>query len=804
MTAALQTADPDLAEQMMQFVDDPYGFVMYAYPWGEPKTELENEPGPDANQAQFLIDLGREVKRRGFNGSDPVMPILMAESSGHGTGKSVMGAWLADWILSTRPYSIGTVTANTYPQLESRTWAAIQRWTRLCITGHWFHVKKKGIYPRTDPEGWKVVAQTCKAENAQSFAGQHARTSTSWYMFDEASHIPDEVWDVAGGGLTDGEPMFFCWGQPARKSGRFYEICFGKMRDRWNVRLIDSRLSRFTNKEYIAQLIQDYGEDSDYVRVRVKGEAPRAGDLQFIDQDRIDGAKRRNATSFADDPLVAGFDVSGGGQAWNVIWFRRGADARSIPPIRIPGEHSQERSAILAKLAEILSDRRPGRRVSMMFVDSAYGAPYVERLRTQFDNIQEVNFGGPSPDRHQANMRAYMWQKLKDWLERGSIPADDVVLETDLCAPGSHLNRRDQLVLESKEEMAKRNVASPDCFIAGTLIQTSTGPRPIEQIAIGDSIVTPFGYSPVIAKHVTETDSLTTAQFSNSTVLVGKGKHEIFTYSGGMKRIDALTFTDEVEILTRWRLALWRLVSLCCIGERSFGFKQQAATFSRGVRIRRKDFCIVGYGAMRTALYRKVSRFITAIAIGEITIPPIWNWCLSANINAITCGIDFSIPQRSSRIEIGSSWHARRPRSGTDQKWESNGISSTEWQPGKDENQLMPNASCAERNIRRSFQSDPTTVPAPALNGLPFGAISRTLASAHGAVKNLWRTVTGRRPVVPVHVATASVPPTRTYNLTLAEHNAYYANDILVFNCGDALALTFAAHVPPVAATQEP
>ena len=458
-----QPVNLDLGEQMMEFYDDPLGFVRFAYPWAQPKTELAGEPGPDPNQESFLIDLGNEVRKRDFKGTDPVMPILMAASSGHGSGKSTMGAWIADWILSTRPYSIGTVTANTYQQLESRTWAAVLRWTRLCITSHWFHIRSKGIFHRASPEDWKVVAQTCKEENAQSFAGQHARTSTSWYMFDEASHIPDKIWDVAQGGLTDGEPMFFCWGQPARNQGRFYEVCFGRMRERWNTRCIDSRQSRFTNKALIEEWIRDYGEDSDFVRVRVRGVAPRAGDLQFIDQDRVYAAQRRTVAAFPDDPLVCGFDVSGGGQAWNVVWFRKGADARSIPPIAIPGEHSKERSGILARLAEVLSDKRTGRRVAMMFVDSAFGAPYVERLRAMgFDNVVEVNFGGPSPDRHDSNMRAYMWRRMKEWLDRGAIPADDTVLETDLTAPGSHLNRSDQLVLESKEAMQKRGVASPD------------------------------------------------------------------------------------------------------------------------------------------------------------------------------------------------------------------------------------------------------------------------------------------------------------------------------------------------------
>lgn len=59
-------------------------------------------------------------------------------------------------------------------------------------------------YSKQCPEGWKVVMQTCREENAQSFAGQHAKDSTSWYLFDEASEIPDPIWDVAFGGLTDG------------------------------------------------------------------------------------------------------------------------------------------------------------------------------------------------------------------------------------------------------------------------------------------------------------------------------------------------------------------------------------------------------------------------------------------------------------------------------------------------------------------------------------------------------------------------------------------------------------------------
>jgi len=141
-----------------------------------------------------------------------------------------------------------------------RTMAAVQWWPKLCITASWFENLSNGIYAYEDPENWKVVGVTCKEENSQTFAGQHAMTSTFWYLFDEASIVPDGIWKVAYGGLTDGEPMFFAWGHPERNTGHFFEICFGRERDRWNHRRVDSRNSWFTNKTLIEEWRRDYGE----------------------------------------------------------------------------------------------------------------------------------------------------------------------------------------------------------------------------------------------------------------------------------------------------------------------------------------------------------------------------------------------------------------------------------------------------------------------------------------------------------------------------------------------------------------
>ncbi len=478
------TAEAALQDLIADCYHDPLRFVLAAYPWGEPGTPLEPETGPDDNQREFLTALGEETRRRAFDGHTPAMPILMSETSGHGTGKSAMGSWIADWILSTRPDSIGTVTAGTATQLKERTWAAIQSWTRQCLTAHWFHIQAAGIYSVWRPKTWKVVAQSCKKENAQSFAGQHARTSTSWYLFDEASEVADLIWQTAYGGLTDGEPMFFAWGQPVRNNGEFYDVCFGGKNSRWNHRRVDSRTSRFTNKALIAQWEQDYGVDSDYYKVRVLGLPPSASELQYIDKARVELARKRRQIALPDDPLIVGFDVSGGGKAWNVLRFRRGLNGEVRLPIRIPGEQDADRSQRVGICAELLRDPRPEHRVAAMFVDAAFGAPIVARLQALgFTNVYEVNFGGQSPDLHQLNMRAYMYAKGKEWLLHGGLPDEDALCD-QLTTPGYHINQSGKLVLEAKEDIQAR---LPTCTMDDADAFMLTFAQPVAIAAAEDS-----------------------------------------------------------------------------------------------------------------------------------------------------------------------------------------------------------------------------------------------------------------------------------------------------------------------------
>lgn len=134
---------------MIGFYSDPLSFVMFAYDWdSDPTLQIVPLPdkyrhrfanavyGPDLWACELLDEIGEMVRARAFDGIRAVDAIREAVASGHGIGKSAMTAWLVDWIMSTRQHANGVVTANTSPQLESKTWSEIAKWTKKCITGH--------------------------------------------------------------------------------------------------------------------------------------------------------------------------------------------------------------------------------------------------------------------------------------------------------------------------------------------------------------------------------------------------------------------------------------------------------------------------------------------------------------------------------------------------------------------------------------------------------------------------------------------------------------------------------------------
>ena len=456
----IQSTDPELelAQDISQFYDDPLGHVLFSYPWGE--GSLKGRTGPQRWQRTMLEEIGDEVRKRRFDGTNAVPPIQFSTASGHGIGKSALVAWIIRWIMDTRPYAKGVVTANTGPQLQTKTWGELAKWHNLGITKHWFELTSGSgslsYYHKEFREQWRVDGQTCREENSEAFAGLHAANSTPFYIFDEASGVPDKIFEVREGGLTDGEPMVFDFGNPTRNSGRFYENMVGKFRDRYIRRSIDSRDVEQTNKELFETWAETYGEDSDFFKVRVKGEFPASGDLQFIPTDQVEACVNVDIHVGETEPLIMGVDVARFGDDDSVIWLRHGRDADTPGFKRYSGVDTMTLASEVARLA---GEFRP----DAVFIDGGgVGAGVIDRCRQLGVDVIEINFGGKSPRPGFANMRAYMWSQMRDAIRDGIGLPDDPDVKSDLIGIEYGYNLRGDLQLEKKDDMKKRGLKSPD------------------------------------------------------------------------------------------------------------------------------------------------------------------------------------------------------------------------------------------------------------------------------------------------------------------------------------------------------
>lgn len=469
--SAASSVDIELAEFVSDFYADPLGFVMAAYQWDadpalqvcklvEPYSMLyASEYGPDKWACDLLTEVGRQVKLRGFDGLKAVDPIRMAVASGHGIGKSALIAWLVDWIMSTRPHARGVVTANTAPQLETKTWAQVATWTAKCITGHWFEVNtgrgSMSMKHKQFPDSWRCDAQTSREENSESFAGLHAANSTPFYLYDEASKIAGKIWEVSSGGLTDGEPMWFAFGNPTQATGDFRE-CFRKARHRWTPWQIDSRDVQITNKKYLQELIDDHGVDSDLVKVRVRGMFPSMSVKQFISAKDLDAAAARHLRidqyNFA--PKILTLDNAWEGDDEGVIALRQGLYFKVLHTFA-----KNDNDMVIGQKLMHLEDEH---KADAVFIDAGYGTGVMSYGKTLGRNWQLVWFAGESSDPGYLNKRAQMYGGVRDWIKAGgALDPKDSVLYNDLEAIETVPRVDGKIQLESKKEMKRRGLPSP-------------------------------------------------------------------------------------------------------------------------------------------------------------------------------------------------------------------------------------------------------------------------------------------------------------------------------------------------------
>lgn len=452
-----------IVQRLCEFRHRPLDHARYVYPW---RTTALPAHGPRQWQADVLTDIGDALAdpNRRYN------PIRIAVASGHGVGKSGLIAMVTKWAMDCYVGARIVITANTEGQLLTKTGPEIAKWASLALTAEMTKVNATSLVSaaKGHEKNWRTDLVTWSVNNTEAFAGLHNEGRIIVMIYDEASGIDDRVWDVTLGALTD-ENTIIIWlvfGNPTKNTGRFRE-CFGKHRNLWLTRQIDSRTVEGTNKTYLDEMVRTYGENSDIVKVRVRGMFPSASSMQFIGTDLAQVARVLAVPpGLPSDPIIFGVDCARFGDDKSVLAIRRGRDARSIPWKRW---HHMDSMTVAGDIALQAQRWKP----DAIFVDvGSIGGAVIDRLRQlKLDNVFEVNFGGSGgtvewdAGMHvkTANKRAEIWTSMRSWLMRGGVIPDEQTIEDDLTGVEyTYGDGETSIMLEKKAHMKGRGLASPD------------------------------------------------------------------------------------------------------------------------------------------------------------------------------------------------------------------------------------------------------------------------------------------------------------------------------------------------------
>jgi hypothetical protein len=463
-TIEVDEAD-DLVSELLAATNDPLRFVELAFP----AIRLE------AWQRQVLETIGQQLRENTQIGRWKAVQIAVA--SGNGIGKTALLSWIILWALVTFENTLGVVTAGTEPQIRTRLWGELSKWFVQLPEGlrGAFEMTATAIFNRQNERTWRVDGRPWSERNQEAFSGLHNFGKRVLVVFDECSMIPDPIWRATDAMLSDAETeIVWCvFGNPLRLDGRF-PMCFpgGRFSGLWKSIQVDSRSVSITSKEAINEKLDYYGLNSNYARSHVLGQFPTASTTQLIPLDWVEMAAVRETWQHPADTLILGCDVaSGHGEDSSVIYIRRGLDGRTHPPRKFPNldplQFAYRRIAAVAN--ELTADA--------IFVDAGgVGEGTVAKLRELGLQVQAVYFGSkddnPSGLVRCANKRSSMWCAMAQWLKAGAIP-NDPELKAQLIGP-EHSENPHGIVLERKEDMKARGLASPD--IADALALTFAAP----------------------------------------------------------------------------------------------------------------------------------------------------------------------------------------------------------------------------------------------------------------------------------------------------------------------------------------
>jgi|TARA_Y100000033_G_C2754079_1_gene115455 hypothetical protein len=433
--------------RLLQLREDPALFV---------KAVLQADPQP-----------WQEEALRAIRDNDRV-----AIRSGHGVGKTAFLSWVVLWWMLTHYPVKVACTANTASQLSDVLWPEINKWGRKLP--EFFQSQLEFKSDKIELKGGSdsfAVARTSRKEQPEALQGFHSPHML--FVVDEASGVPDIIFEVGQGAMSTAGAKTVMVGNPTRSSGYFFDA-FSKNSERWWTKRVGCADASTVSSDFLEDMARQYGEDSNIYRVRVLGEFPEADDDVVIPLHLLESATTRDVDAVENILPVWGLDVARFGDDRTALCKRQGNAL--VEPVK-----SWRNKDLMEVCGIILTEYESTpyqERPSEILVDSiGLGAGVVDRLN-EMDfgaDIRGVNVAeSPALGQRYGRLRDELWFKAREWLEARDcqMPQDDDLI-SELSSVRFKYLSSGKLKVESKDEMKRRGQKSPD--LADSFVLTFAG-----------------------------------------------------------------------------------------------------------------------------------------------------------------------------------------------------------------------------------------------------------------------------------------------------------------------------------------
>ena len=409
---------------------------------------------PDPWQAEVLREVAKGTRQ-------------ISIRSAHGVGKSACLSWVAIWFLLTRYRCKVIMTAPSAPQLfdvlfaETRGWVSnLPPYLKGLLT-----VTSDKIALTAAPDECFISARTSRAETPEAMAGVHS--DHVLLLADEASGIPEEVFNSASGSMSGERCSTILTGNPTRANGYFYDTHNRpELMVRWKRFHISGFDSKRVEPAFIDEVRAKAGEESNEWRIRVLGEFPTTDDDTIIPMELTEAAMTRDVAGNPSAQAVWGLDVARFGDDRSCLVRRQG---NVVSQVQTWKNLDLMQLCSVVKAEFDISDPRP----NQILIDAiGLGAGVVDRLREIGLPVTGINVSETPSIGNYRNLRAELWYRCRDWFAKRDckIPKDKALAIELAAVRYKFAPQSNKVQVESKDEMKKRGLKSPD--LADALVLT--------------------------------------------------------------------------------------------------------------------------------------------------------------------------------------------------------------------------------------------------------------------------------------------------------------------------------------------